>query len=629
MKRRDFLKAGSVLASVPFFSNKIMASVLNPSLEEAAILSMAANDGRVLIVIQLEGGNDGLNTVIPLDQYTNLANARSSILIPQNQVLQLGNFQTGLHPSLTGLKTIYDAQRLCVVQGVGYAQPNLSHFRAADIFTSGSDSDEVIDSGWLGRYLEYEFPGFPAAYPNATMPHPLSIQLGSSVSRGLMGYGTSTGQTVSPYFNGSITQLQTGFVNTTIPNSNAGTEIDFLRKQQVYTNQYGQAIVDAWAAGSNSLAYTASPAGIYNKLGDQLRIVARLVKGGLKTRVFWCRAGGYDTHSGQLAIHANLMTELSNAISEFQSDIATLGLEDRFLGMTFSEFGRRIRANGSSGTDHGDSAPMFLFGKSVNPTVVGANAVIPANPSASATPTIQYDYRQIYMSVLRNWFCVGQVAAETILQHNQSPLTGTVNAACTPASPLPLELVQFAVTKANKQDADADWTTMNESNIRDFDVQRSLDGRSFVKIGTVKAIGHSHTAQRYHFLDEKLPVTIAQTIFYYRLKINELDGSSTYSPVQSVAFEGQRSSGITAEVFPNPVLNGRIQVVIQGDVRFENTTEILLTDLYGRLVLHEFQNVAAATHLELDISKVVDGHGVYFLTLRHGVHSTVQKIVVQ
>jgi uncharacterized protein (DUF1501 family) len=629
MKRRDFLKAGSVLASVPFFSNKIMASVLNPSLEEAAILSMAANDGRVLIVIQLEGGNDGLNTVIPLDQYTNLANARSSILIPQNQVLQLGNFQTGLHPSLTGLKTIYDAQRLCVVQGVGYAQPNLSHFRAADIFTSGSDSDEVIDSGWLGRYLEYEFPGFPAAYPNATMPHPLSIQLGSSVSRGLMGYGTSTGQTVSPYFNGSITQLQTGFVNTTIPNSNAGTEIDFLRKQQVYTNQYGQAIVDAWAAGSNSLAYTASPTGIYNKLGDQLRIVARLVKGGLKTRVFWCRAGGYDTHSGQLAIHANLMTELSNAISEFQSDIATLGLEDRFLGMTFSEFGRRIRANGSSGTDHGDSAPMFLFGKSVNPTVVGANAVIPANPSASATPTIQYDYRQIYMSVLRNWFCVGQVAAETILQHNQSPLTGTVNAACTPASPLPLELVQFAVTKANKQDADADWTTMNESNIRDFDVQRSLDGRSFVKIGTVKAIGHSHTAQRYHFLDEKLPVTIAQTIFYYRLKINELDGSSTYSPVQSVAFEGQRSSGITAEVFPNPVLNGRIQVVIQGDVRFENTTEILLTDLYGRLVLHEFQNVAAATHLELDISKVVDGHGVYFLTLRHGVHSTVQKIVVQ
>jgi hypothetical protein len=299
------------------------------------------------------------------------------------------------------------------------------------------------------------------------------------------------------------------------------------------------------------------------------------------------------------------------------------------LGMTFSEFGRRIRANGSSGTDHGDSAPMFLFGKSVNPTVVGANAVIPANPSASATPTIQYDYRQIYMSVLRNWFCVGQVAAETILQHNQSPLTGTVNAACTPASPLPLELVQFAVTKANKQDADADWTTMNESNIRDFDVQRSLDGRSFVKIGTVKAIGHSHTAQRYHFLDEKLPVTIAQTIFYYRLKINELDGSSTYSPVQSVAFEGQRSSGITAEVFPNPVLNGRIQVVIQGDVQFENTTEILLTDLYGRLVLHEFQNVAAATHLELDISKVVDGHGVYFLTLRHGVHSTVQKIVVQ
>ncbi|MEY4936565.1 MAG: hypothetical protein RIS64_2924 [Bacteroidota bacterium] len=629
MKRRDFLKAGSVLASVPFFSNKIVASVLNPSLQEAAMLSMAANDGRVLIVIQLEGGNDGLNTVIPLDQYTNLANARSSILIPQNQVLQLGNFQTGLHPSLTGLKTIYDEQRLCVVQGVGYAQPSLSHFRAADIFMSGSDSDEVIDSGWLGRYLEYEFPGFPENYPNATMPHPLSIHLGSTVSRGLMGYGTSTGQTVSTQFNGSITQLQSAFTNTTIPNTNAGFEIDFLRKQQLYTNQYGQAIVDAWAAGANSLAYTASPSGIYSALGNQLRIAARLVKGGLKTRVFWCRAGGYDTHSGQLPIHANLMTELSNAISEFQRDIRAMGMEDRFLGMTFSEFGRRIKANGSSGTDHGDSAPMFLFGKSVNPTIVGANAMIPTNPSTSATPTIQYDYRQIYMSVLRNWFCVGQTDAETILQHTQSPLAGTVNPVCSPLTPLPLELVRFEVTKANKQDADTDWTTMNESNISHFEVQRSLDGRSFAKIATVKAIGHSHTAQRYHYLDEKLPVTKTQTVFYYRLKINELDESSTYSEIRSVAFEGQRVAGITAEVFPNPVLNGKIQVVIQGDVRVENATEIILTDLYGRLVLHDFQNVAAATHLELDISNVAATNGVYFLTLRNGGQSTVQKIVVQ
>jgi uncharacterized protein (DUF1501 family) len=629
MKRRNFLKAGSVLASVPFFSNKIVASILNPSLQEAAMLSMAANEDRILVVIQLEGGNDGLNTVIPLDQYTNLATARSSILIPQNQVLQLGSFQTGLHPSLTGLKSVYDDQRLCVVQGVGYTQPNLSHFRAADIFTSGSDSDELIDSGWLGRYLEYAYPGFPAAYPNATMPHPLSIQLGSSVSRGLMGYGSTTGQTVSPYFNGSITQLQTGFVNTTIPNSNAGFEIDFLRKQQLYTNHYGQSVVDAWVAGTNSLTYTPSPSGLYNLLGNQLRIVARLVKGGLKTRVFWCRAGGYDTHSGQLAIHATLMNELGTAINEFQRDIRAMGMEDRFLGMTFSEFGRRIKANGSSGTDHGDSAPMFLFGKSVNPTIVGSNAIIPVNPSTSATPAIQYDYRQIYMSVLRNWFCVGQTDAESVLLHNQSPLTRTVNPVCSPLTPLPLELVRFEVTKANKQDADTDWTTMNESNISHFEVQRSLDGRGFAKIATVKAIGHSHAAQRYHYLDANLPITANQTIFYYRLKINELDGSSTYSEVRSVAFEGQRVAGITAEVFPNPVLNGKIQVVIQGDVRIENATEIIVTDLYGRLVLHDFQNVAAATHLELDISTVAATNGIYFLTLRHGGQSTVQKIVVQ
>jgi hypothetical protein len=356
--------------------------------------------------------------------------------------------------------------------------------------------------------------------------------------------------------------------------------------------------------------------------------VARLVKGGLKTRVFWCRAWGYDTHSSQLAAHAKLMTELNNAISEFQRDITTMGMEDRFLGMTFSEFGRRIKANGSEGTDHGDSAPMFLFGKSVNPTIIGVNAIIPADPATSATPAIQYDYREVYMSVLRNWFCVGQTDAETILLHNQTPLTGTITPACL-STPLPLELVRFTVTKANKQDADTDWTTMNESNISHFEVQRSLDGRVFAKIATVKAVGHSHAAQRYHFLDENLPVTATQTIFYYRLKINELDGSSTYSEVRSVVFEGKGDTGIAAEVFPNPVLNGKIQVLIQGDVRIETTTEIILTDLYGRLVFHDFQNVATATHLELDISNAVGAQGVYFLTLRHGGKSTVQKIVVQ
>ncbi|MEN9612616.1 MAG: hypothetical protein RLZZ628_3430, partial [Bacteroidota bacterium] len=327
--------------------------------------------------------------------------------------------------------------------------------------------------------------------------------------------------------------------------------------------------------------------------------------------------------------HANLLTELNNAISEFQSDITTMGMEDRFLGMTFSEFGRRIRANGSNGTDHGDSAPMFLFGKSVNPTIVGANAIIPSNASATATPAIQYDYKEIYMSVLRNWFCVGQADAENILKHTQAPLTGTITAACANAAALPLELVRFEVTKANQQAVDCDWTTLNESNVSHFEVQRSVDGRNFSKIAQVKAIGHSHNAERYHFLDENVPVTSLQTVFYYRLKVNDLDGRFTLSEVRSVVFEGKQQTGITAEVFPNPVLNGKIQIVIQGDVRESNATEILLTDLYGRLVYHDFKNVAAPTHLELDISKEAAGNGVYFLTLRHGTHSTVQKIVVQ
>jgi uncharacterized protein (DUF1501 family) len=626
MKRRDFIK-NIPLAVVPFFSNRLFAEAMPITLEDYAYFNNIIGEDRVLVVVQMDGGNDGLNMVLPLDQYTNLAAARGNILIPDTSALLLGNYPTGLHPAMTGMKSLYDQNKLCVVQGVSYAAPNLSHFRASDIWLSGSDASTVIDTGWLGRYLEYAFPNFPSAYPNAAMPDPLSIQIGSSLSRGLMGYSISTGQTVPSNFTGSITQLQS-WANTSTPSTNAGYEVAFLRNQQAYANQYASTIVNAWNAGTNSATYAASPTGINNALGTQLKIVARLIKGGLKTKVYWVRATGYDTHSSQVVSgntttgqHANLLQELSDAISTFMTDITAMGLEDRVMGMTFSEFGRRIKSNGSAGTDHGVGAPMFIFGKDVNPAVVGANAVIPANVSSTAGVPMQFDFKQIYQGLLQGWFCVPATYTASFLG-TQTP-TVVTNTTC--LSVLPIELMRFVAEKANQRDAHVEWVTATEQSVERFDIQRSTDGMNFYKIGTQKATGHSHNATPYDFLDVNLPIEKNQT-FYYRLRVVEEDGKETFTETLSVSFD-LATQGISAEVYPNPIENNSLHLRLKGAYQQDSTTEITVLDSFGRrLLVHSESGYVAGQELELSLDATAS-NGIYFLSITNASQTYTQRVV--
>jgi uncharacterized protein (DUF1501 family) len=627
MKRRDFMK-NVPLAMVPFFSNKLFAAPMSLSLEEAAILNAATGEDRVLVIVQLDGGNDGLNTVLPLDQYTNLANARNSILIPQSSALVLGSTQTGLHPALSGFKTLFDQNKLCVVQGVSYANPNLSHFRSGDIWSTGSDANVVLTSGWLGRYLEYNYPGFPGAYPNTTMPDPLSIQIGYSVSPALTGYDVTTAQLINPWFNGGISQLQS-FVNGNTPSGNLGAEIQFLRNQQTYADQYATAINNAWNGGTNSLTYAASPSGVWNNLGNQLRIVARLIKGGLKTKVYWVRASGYDTHDNQVdssnhttGNHANLLTELNNAISSFMTDITSMGLEERVLGMTFSEFGRRVQVNGSVGTDHGTAGPMFLFGKYVNPTVLGANAVIPPTVSWNTNVPTQYDYRQIYQSVLQGWFCVSSANTASILG-TQSP-TPSVNTSCLQV--LPIEMLSFEVEKQNTNDAFIEFVTASEQDINAFELERSTDANRFERVKTFAGHQHTHDMQRYSFLDKNLN-TSEFTTYYYRIKIVERDGSSTYTELKSVRF-AKNAKEINAEVFPNPTSDAILHVVLKGNYDKNYPVEIALRDSLGRhLVEFHKDGFSDGDTIDLNLDNVATS-GVYFLTIVHNSRNYSQRIVV-
>lgn len=417
MKRRDFLKNTIPAVSIPVFMGGFTFKTLaqSPFLNALALSGM--NNDRVLVLIQLNGGNDGLNTLIPLDQYPNLMNARSNVAIQEGRVLKLSD-ATGLHPSMTGLQQLYKDQKLNVVQSVGYPNQNFSHFRSTDIWLTASDSNQVLNSGWLGRYLANEYAGYPTGYPNATMPDPLAIQIGSVLSSGLQGPAVSMGMAITSA--SSFYQLVTGAVDVA-PNTPAGHELTYIRQVNQQTQQYVTAIKTA-AGKATNLSTLYPPSSDKNGLADQLKIVANLIAGGLKTKVYLVNLGGFDTHSGQVDItgtdtgaHADLLKKVSIAVTAFQDDLRLLGIEDKVAGMTFSEFGRRIKSNNSNGTDHGAAAPLFVFGTGVNPAILGTNPTIPGSVSVNDNVPMQFDFRSVYASVLKDWFEVSDAVLKDVL----------------------------------------------------------------------------------------------------------------------------------------------------------------------------------------------------------------------
>ena len=433
MKRRDFLRTTVPAAVLPAVINGFSIKAFGAESPLAQLLAGSPMNDHVLVIVQLSGGNDGLNTVIPIDTYSNYFNARSNIAIPQNSLLGLTD-KTGLNPAMTGMKALYDEGKLSIVQAVGYPTPNFSHFRATDIWMSASASDEVLISGWGGRYLNYDFPNFPVGYPTTSMPDPLGIQIGSTTSLVFQGPSVSMGMSISNP--NSFYNLLNG-VEDPAPNTNAGKELRYVRQVAKQTSAYAN-VVKAAAASVTQQAPYPTP----NSLADQLKIVARLVKGGLKTKIYMVSYGSFDTHSLQtnandttIGNHANLLRNVSNAIKAFQDDLKFLGVEDRVVGMTFSEFGRRIKSNSSTGTDHGAAAPMFLFGKNVLPGLLGNNPTIPVSATVNDNIPMQYDFRSVYATLLENWLCVKNADLQQIMLRNFQNLPLVNSAGCKVAAP--------------------------------------------------------------------------------------------------------------------------------------------------------------------------------------------------
>jgi uncharacterized protein (DUF1501 family) len=362
-----------------------LAPTLPGFLARTAHAAGPEKDGRILVVLQLNGGNDGINTVVPF-QDDGYARYRKAIRLPENRLIKVSG-EVGLHPAMRDAGKLLDSGRLAIVPGVGYPNPSRSHFRSMAIWQSARLAEgDHTGLGWVGRGLD-EGPltrdGAPAALLIGSDDPPPAIRGRRSVAAAL--------DRLDDY---ALTDKQAGArpAASSTPGDDLG---QFLRRSllDAYTTADRLAAV-AGAKGSDA-SYPE-----YD-LARRLGLMARLIKAGLGTRVYYLEQGGYDTHGQQLARHFPLLEELSASLKAFLDDLAASRLADRVLVLVFSEFGRRVAENGSMGTDHGTAGPVLMAGPCVRPGLHGAYPSLTDLADGDLKMTV--DFRRVYATVLTSW----------------------------------------------------------------------------------------------------------------------------------------------------------------------------------------------------------------------------------
>jgi uncharacterized protein (DUF1501 family) len=422
--RRLFLQRGMTLlavsATIPSFLDRTVMALANAN-DQQRTQQPSGKDGKILVVVQLSGGNDGLNTVIPYadDIYHS---SRSNIAHDADKVLKLDNY-IGLHPNLGPLRDLLDKGKMSIVQGVGYPNPNRSHFRAMDIWQSAIPEKEIVTSGWLGRYFDNSCPGCD--------PH-IGVAIGESqplAMRGEKMMPLSFDRPENFRYNGSDKQRYTALNQAA--NLPAVAPANMIGKPEIVTpdqqlNFLTRTAMDAQVSSDDILRITRSygnSAGYpTNEFGNGLKTIAAMINGGLPTRVYYVALGGFDTHAGERGRHDQLMTQLAQGIGAFWKDMADQGNDERVLMMTFSEFGRRVASNASGGTDHGAAAPMMLFGPSCKQAIVGRHPSLSDLDQGDLKYAI--DFRSVYAMILQNWL---DTPSKPILGQ-QFPVLSTIRA---------------------------------------------------------------------------------------------------------------------------------------------------------------------------------------------------------
>ncbi len=399
--RRIFLQRGLTLVSaavtVPTFIDNTVWAMADP-LDTKRTQQDSGKDGKILVVVQLSGGNDGLNTVIPYadDAYHR---ARPALAKREADILRLNNY-VGLNSQLAPLKDLYDNGMVSVIQGVGYPNPNRSHFRSMDIWHSGIPEKEMTTNGWLGRYFDNTCQGED--------PH-AGIAIGDTAPLAMKGDRVTPLSFERPEnyrYNGKdrerYQQLNGGMGAPASSEGEKkiitpGSQLEFLTRTAMDAQVSSDRI--------SNIVNTYQTAAEYprNEYGNGLRTIAAMIRGNLPTRVYYVSLGGFDTHANQAGRHDNLMRDFAAGVNAFWRDMREQKNEERVLMMCFSEFGRRVQQNASQGTDHGAAAPMFLVG----PAIQKKAGIVGQHPSLTNLDQgdlrFNIDFRTIYATVLQDW----------------------------------------------------------------------------------------------------------------------------------------------------------------------------------------------------------------------------------
>lgn len=413
--RRSFLRTTMFGAAtswtVPVFVQNTFSS-LHAAAADAATQAVTGKDSPILVLVQLAGGNDGLNTVIPFadDSYHR---ARRTLAIKEKAALKLDD-HTALHPSLPFFEKSFKDGALSILHGVGYPNPNRSHFRSTEIWTRATDANKVGTTGWIGRYFDNACPGEdptvgvalvdrqPDAFVATKRP---GIALKAPDLYRWM-QGRADGDEAEDVFRqmnspdaemgaagGSIDMVAGGNGGPAL--GTASDALSFLERTGLDAQMSSDKVRELLRKSKVRAGYPGQP------LGQSLQLVARMIEGGLPTRVYYVSHGGFDTHAGQENAHAQRLQQLNDSLEAFVKDLEAQGARDRVLIMTFSEFGRRVQENANGGTDHGAAAPLFVLGPKVKAGIIGAQPSLTDLDNGDLK--FHTDFRSVYATVLENW----------------------------------------------------------------------------------------------------------------------------------------------------------------------------------------------------------------------------------
>jgi uncharacterized protein (DUF1501 family) len=390
--RREFLKSTLASAGVMAWGLGVPGFVRRTATAAPTLDKAGARD-TVLVVVELTGGNDGLNTVVPFKD-PEYAKLRPTLRLAEKDLKKV-NDSLGLHPSLDGLAEVLQDRALCVVQGVGYPNPDQSHFRSMDIWQAASTA-RTLTEGWLGKALR-GLPGAPAFHLKSDNEDaPLALEGAPARVPSIKTLEEFQLQVAAA--SGADKKEQRAVIEGAAQGAGAGGLIDFVSRTAANTYASSKRLQEIGKNYEPKFPYPDT------LLAGRLKLAAQLIDAGLGARVFYVAHGNFDTHATQAPAHATLLSQLGNAVRAFYKDLKARGHADRVLLMTFSEFGRRARENGSKGTDHGSAAPMFLVGGKVKAGAVGEHPSLTKLEFGNLKH--HTDFRQVYAAVLDSWLGV-------------------------------------------------------------------------------------------------------------------------------------------------------------------------------------------------------------------------------